>query len=221
MPSGDLDRMPEERRRRLVRTAATEFAQAGYEAASLNRIIQACGLSKSSFYHFIESKEALFDLVVADLSAALVSELDVPTAEQLQAGEFWPMVSALFDRVLASLEADESYAALGRIYYLSGAPHGAGGAVSRSLASVESWVRGMLEIGRNSGAVRTDLPVELQAQLVFAVLRALDEWSVRHLDSIPAEQWTGILLAQKAAIRRLLEADASANPDAPEGKQHR
>jgi hypothetical protein len=34
---------------RLLRAAAQEFAQAGYEHASLNRVIRACGMSKSSF----------------------------------------------------------------------------------------------------------------------------------------------------------------------------
>jgi hypothetical protein len=61
--------------------------------------------------------------------------------------------------------------------------------------------------------VRTDLPVELQSQLVFAMLRALDEWSIRHLDTVPAEQWPSILLAQKAAIRRLLEAQEPTQDD--------
>lgn len=208
MPAGDVDRMPPERRRRLVRTAATEFATAGYEAASLNRIIHACGLSKSSFYHFIASKQDLFALVVADLSTTLVDELDLPEPERFQAGEFWPTVDALFDRVTSTLQSDDAYAALGRIYYLSGAPEDAGSVVNRALASVESWVHAVLEAGRRSGAVRTDLPVQLQARLVFAVLRALDEWSVQHLDIIPAEQWPNLLLAQKATLRRLLEPDA-------------
>ena len=36
---------------------------AGYERASLNRIVKSCGLSKSSFYHFVASKQELFGLV--------------------------------------------------------------------------------------------------------------------------------------------------------------
>ena len=49
---------------RLLRAAADEFAQAGYEQASLNRIIRACGMSKSSFYHYVDSKEQLFERVL-------------------------------------------------------------------------------------------------------------------------------------------------------------
>jgi len=35
-------------------------------------------MSKSSFYHYLGSKEALFDTVVTEVGAALVDSLDVP-----------------------------------------------------------------------------------------------------------------------------------------------
>ena len=59
---------PPERHRLLFETAAREFAAHGFENASLNAIIRACGLSKSSFYHFFASKEALFDRVVVTIA---------------------------------------------------------------------------------------------------------------------------------------------------------
>lgn len=207
MPAGDIDRMPVERRRRLVRTAAAEFATAGYDAASLNRIIQACGLSKSSFYHVFASKQDLFTLVVADLASELADAVGAPEPDAFSADRFWPTIDALFDRLMLVLQADPAYAALGRMFYLSGTPDDAGSAVNQALASVESWVRRVLESGRQSAAVRDDLPVALQSRLVFSVLRALDEWSVRNIDSIPAQEWPNLMIAQKAALRRLLEPD--------------
>lgn len=206
MPAATIERMPEERRHRLVRTAASEFATAGYDSASLNRVIQACGLSKSSFYHYIASKEELFALVVADLSGALVNEVGVPDPDAFAGQQFWPTAEALVDRMMVALQSDDAYAALGRMFYLSGVSDGE--TVVRSLAAVESWVHAVLEVGRRSGEVRDDLPVGLQSRLVFAVLRALDEWAVQHLDTILVEQWPDVLVAQKTAIRRLLAADA-------------
>lgn len=197
------------RRQLLVRTAATEFAAAGYDSASLNRIIRKCGLSKSSFYHVIASKEELFSLVVADLSGSLVGEIEVPAPELFAGGNFWPAVDELFDRTMRALQSDDVYACLGRMYYLPGAPGTDGSQVGSALASVASWVRALLDVGRGSGAVRTDLPVELQSRLLLTVLRALDEWAVSQLEVIPPEQWAELMQAQKAAIRRLLATDAA------------
>lgn len=205
MPTENFERMPVERRRHLVRTAAAEFAAAGYDRASLNRIIQACGLSKSSFYHYLSSKEQLFGLVVADLSGTLVSQVEIPSPEEFVQDGFWPTVDELFDRLMVTLQEDEAYAALGRMFYLTDVPDDADNAVGRALASVESWVQGVLTAGRDAGSIRTDLPVALQAHLVFAVLRALDEWSVGHLDSLPATELPGVMAAQKGVLRRMLE----------------
>jgi AcrR family transcriptional regulator len=205
MPTENFERMPVERRRHLVRTAAAEFAAAGYDRASLNRIIQACGLSKSSFYHYVSSKEQLFGLVVADLSGSLISQVEIPSPDEFVEGGFWPTVDQLFDRLMVTLQTDEAYAALGRMFYLTDVPDDADNAVGRALASVESWVQQVLDAGRNAGSVRTDLPVGLQAQLVFAVLRALDEWSVSQLDSVPPDELPGVIAAQKGILRRMLE----------------
>lgn len=205
MSAGNIERMPTERRRHLVRTAAAEFAAAGYDRASLNRIIQICGLSKSSFYHYVLSKEQLFGLVVADLSGALIRDVEIPAPEEFAGDRFWAAVDQLFDRMLVTLQTDESYAALGRMYYLSDAPSDADNAVSRALASVATWVTRVLDVGRADSSVRDDLPVELQARMVFAVLRALDEWAVGQLETIQVDKLPGIIAAQKSTIRRMLE----------------
>jgi hypothetical protein len=42
-----------------------------------------------------------------------------------------------------------------------------------------AWPR--LAVGRACGAVRDDLPASLQAELVFALLQAMDRWSLRHM----------------------------------------
>jgi hypothetical protein len=39
---------------------------------------------------------------------------------------------------------------------------------------------GVLEVGRSCGAVRTDLPVALQATLATDVVQSLDRWSLEH-----------------------------------------
>lgn len=184
MPTGDLARMPADRRRRLVRTAAAEFASAGYERASLNKIIKACGMSKSSFYHVFDAKQDLFDLVVADLSAELGATLDVPSPDAFEGPGFWSAAEALW-RAMATTAADEALLALGRMFHLSNTPDGARGAVTATLEAVRTWLAAVLERGRTAGAVRADLPLELQTELVFSILQTFDAWTLQHGDLPP------------------------------------
>lgn len=48
----------------LILEALKEFAEKGFDAASLNQIIKRAGISKGSFYHHFHGKEELFNSVI-------------------------------------------------------------------------------------------------------------------------------------------------------------
>lgn len=194
--------MPPERRHRLVRIAAAEFASAGYEQASLNKIIKACGLSKSSFYHVFDAKQDLFDLVVSDLLAELRTKITVPSPDAFAGDQFWPAAARAWNALLASA-ADEALLALGRMFHLGNAPAPARGTVTETLAVVRTWLRDVLAQGREAGEVRSDLPLDLQEELVFAVLQAFDAWTLARTDLSPADL-SDLAEAQWATVRRVL-----------------
>jgi AcrR family transcriptional regulator len=192
--------MAPDRRRRLIRVAAEEFAGAGYEHASLNVIIRRCGMSKSSFYHVISSKQELFDRVVRDLAAELAERIRIPAPEELAGPAFWPGIEALFARLLEAAAEDEAMVALGRMLYGPGAADEP--ATGATWTAVEDWIAAALRVGRGSGVVRDDLPPTLQRRLIFAVLRAMDEWSLTDPDAVDAPE--ALAGAQYDAIKRLL-----------------
>ena len=194
------------RRRSLLAAAAAEFAQAGYQRASLNRVIGECGMSKSSFYHYFDSKEALFDAVVDECGTALLDALDPPDPADLESG-FWEAVSDLTGRLaeLSQRSGEDRWSVdFGRIFALEDAPPG--GALDRARGALDTWLTAALAAGRRSGAVRDDLPAALQAHLALVVLRAMDEWTLRHLDTLTAAEIEQVVTAQLDALRRLLAA---------------
>ncbi len=187
---------------RLLRAAADEFAQAGYEQASLNRIIRACGLSKSSFYHYVASKEQLFERVLWAYGPTLIDILELPSEEEL-ARDFWGELDGIVERLAAAGTQDPIYALIGRMCYLPGAPSGEKTALGQGFAKVLAWLHRAIQVGRQARAVRDDLPVELQAQVVLAVLRVFDEWSLTRMPA-GGEAQQRLIEAQLAAIQRLI-----------------
>lgn len=202
MPSAAFERMPAERRDLLLRTAAREFAAAGYERASLNRVIRVCGLSKSSFYHVISSKEELFDVVVRDLGAALATAVAIPSPDEFRDGRFWARTERLLADIAAA-SADDAFLALGRMFSLS-TPDDAAESVRSALAAIESWLDSVLAIGREHGDVRDDLPIGLQRTVTFAVLRAMDDWTLANAADLDPRELERLVDAQFATLRRLL-----------------
>lgn len=189
-----------ERRRALLETAAAEFAQAGYERASLNRVLQAQGMSKSSFYHYFASKEALFGAVIADLGREIADALEVPGAEALT-GDFWGEVGALTERLGEGTPAFMRFAAL---FYLPDAPAGPGSPLAAARSAIDGWIDRALAVGREAGAIGDRMPVGLQRHLCKAVLWAMDEWTVEHLETLSPEELEALPGAQLDALKRLL-----------------
>jgi AcrR family transcriptional regulator len=204
MTARDLSTMNPERRQALLETAAREFASAGYEGASLNRIIRACGMSTSSFYHYLDSKEALFDTVVREAATALRRDLAIPNPERLAGPDFWDQIARLGDRLLALSGERAWYVDFGRLFYLPDAPAGASREVQAILGQVTGWLREVLTVGRKEGAVRDDLPASLQTGLTLAVLSTLDRWALTALDDLDPGSIEDLSRLQLDLIKRLL-----------------
>jgi AcrR family transcriptional regulator len=52
--------LPEEKRNTIINAAIDEFAEYGFEASSINRIVANSGISKGSFYQYFEDKMDVF-----------------------------------------------------------------------------------------------------------------------------------------------------------------
>jgi AcrR family transcriptional regulator len=60
MPKQTFLNLPEEKRKVIVNAAIYEFAEFGFEASSINRIVANSGISKGSFYQYFEDKMDVF-----------------------------------------------------------------------------------------------------------------------------------------------------------------
>lgn len=196
--------MAQKRRLRLLEVAAREFAEVGFERASLNTIIRTCRMSKSSFYYYFESKQVLFDLVIEEAAAALAKDLKAPDPASLAASDFWVRIEAFGAHVLAVSERRVWYLHLAKLFYLPDRSADASPALQRVLAEVADWLTRVLAAGRTCGAVRDDLPATLQAELVFAVLQAMDRWAMQHIQKFDDGTRQKLLAQQFAALRSLL-----------------
>jgi AcrR family transcriptional regulator len=62
-------------RRELVAVATRLFADRGYEATSIENVLDAAGVSRGALYHHFPGKEALFEAVLEDFEAQLAAEV--------------------------------------------------------------------------------------------------------------------------------------------------
>lgn len=73
MPKQTFLNLPEEKRNVIVNAAIDEFAEYGFEGASINRIVANSGISKGSFYQYFEDKRDVFMYLLAVLEQEKVA----------------------------------------------------------------------------------------------------------------------------------------------------
>jgi AcrR family transcriptional regulator len=69
-----------EKREAIVAEAAKLFAARGFDGASLAELAEACGMSKSLFYHYYPSKEQILFAVMDGHMEALLTAIDAAPA---------------------------------------------------------------------------------------------------------------------------------------------
>ncbi|SCY75851.1 TetR/AcrR family transcriptional regulator [Desulfoluna spongiiphila] len=92
-----FEKIPIEKRERILRAAAREFAGQGFASANINVIAKKAGISIGSMYNYFESKEALF-LTLNDLSYHLIDA--ILAATDLEEGSLFDK----FERLLRSVQ---------------------------------------------------------------------------------------------------------------------
>lgn len=69
-----FERLPEEKKDRILQAARTEFIRYPYEKTSINRILAEAGIPKGSFYQYFDDKADLFSLCTCAVYKKLIEE---------------------------------------------------------------------------------------------------------------------------------------------------
>ncbi|MFT8872266.1 MAG: TetR/AcrR family transcriptional regulator [Sporolactobacillus sp.] len=65
MPNKTFDRLPDEKKDAVIQVALKEFTAHDFTSASLNDIIAGIGIAKGSFYRYFNTKQDLYDYLIA------------------------------------------------------------------------------------------------------------------------------------------------------------
>lgn len=115
-----FDRIPVEKRERILEAAAYEFAGKGYTAANINTIAEAASISVGSMYKYFESKSDLY-LEVVNLGLSLIQNAlqpilgaEVPLEQKVDSildaifvsAEEQPLMNRLYNRFTSESDSE-------------------------------------------------------------------------------------------------------------------
>ncbi len=199
-----FDNLDARKQEAILKAAGEEFAEKGFEGASINRIIQRSGMSKGSVYYYFEDKADLFATVIERGTQRVMEEVGWPSLEVLGPDEFWNALLELTHRSVDFVRRDEWWIRMARSFHRLRHEVGAGPAVQRLEEMGRSWWRSIVRRGQDLGVIRTDLPLDLLVEIVMGADEGGDRWMMDHWDQLERSGLDEIVDARVDLLRDML-----------------
>ncbi|HEX6386019.1 MAG TPA: TetR/AcrR family transcriptional regulator [Anaerolineae bacterium] len=204
MPRPRFEKLPKQKKERILEAAAREFAAHGFEGASLNQILEQAQISKGAAYYYFDDKVDLYSTVVERYSQDLLGETG-PVIEQLTAETYWDTIADLYRRQFnITYEKPWIFGVVKSTRGLSEAAR-THQRLAQLFQQVQSLLADLIHKGQTLGVVRTDLPADLLLPLVTAVDDVHDQWLLQHWEDVDHLQIESMVQRMVNLWRRLLE----------------
>jgi TetR/AcrR family transcriptional regulator, cholesterol catabolism regulator len=155
----------------ILRAAAELFRERGFHGASVQDIAARVGMRKGNLYNYVSSKEELLLLLVEEPATALLDEIARLRARREPPERVWRRLVELQVRIFAEYyPAPFIYLELTREQRRSRFP--------RWDAEYLEHLIGILADGRDGGAYRDDLDVEVAARGIMGITAWMSGWYV-------------------------------------------
>jgi AcrR family transcriptional regulator len=145
------------------------FAERGYDAASMDDVARAAGITKASIYHHVASKEALLARGLERALAALFAVFD-ERAREGPAGERLAAIVRRVAEVTMSMRSEVSV-----LFRVRGNSATERHAMDRRRA-FDAQVTELVKAAQAEGSVRSDIDAGLLVRLIFGMSNSLIEW---------------------------------------------
>jgi len=177
-----------EKRARLFSVASAEFAQHGFAQASLNRIISEIGMSKSSFYHYFDSKTDLFTQTLNQSMAPFIAARDSFDIDLITAETFWPTVQMMTREMAHMANRSPEMVMVGKMFYRSRENPEEQALTTELMTLTTEWMAALIRRGQVLGLLRTDLPESFVIDMLMSLGMATDRWLLAHWEDFTDEE---------------------------------
>ena len=154
----------------LLAVVVGQFNDRGYDATSMEDLARATGLTKSSVYHHVASKEELLRLAVSRALDALFAVLDEPQSAR---GSAVQRLENVVRRSVDVLAAELPYVTL--LLRVRGNTGAERWALERR-REFDRRLAGLVQDAIDAGDVRDDLDPRLVTRLLFGSVNSVAEW---------------------------------------------
>ena len=156
----------------LLDVAVAVFNERGYDGTSMEDLARAAGITKSSIYHHVKSKEELLERGVNRALDALNGSLDAMEAASVEVSALERVEQAVFHAVEILVEELPYVTLLLRVRGNTEAER----AAQARRREIDRRFAGFVERAVAEGSLRADVDPHLASRLVFGMVNSVAEW---------------------------------------------
>jgi AcrR family transcriptional regulator len=213
MATSRFANLDEDKQQAILQAAAEEFAAKGFEAASINQIIENAGISKGSMYYYFEDKADLYTTTVKEGIEKMVAQSGGFDIDALQADTFWEQVLDYSHRSMPQLSDNPVFIELARIYFEE-VESGENPEIIEPIDEfANNWTRRFIERGQELGVIRTDLPIAYLVRMVNAVGKEGDRMALETVEEEGIDAAEELVEKEIGMMRRMLAPEFRTEDD--------
>jgi AcrR family transcriptional regulator len=180
----------------LLAVTVGVFNDRGYDGTSMEDLARAAGISKSSIYHHVRSKEELLRLAVGRALDGLFAILDEPAARE---GRSVDRLEHVVRRTTEVLLSELPYVTL--LLRVRGNTAAEQWALSRR-RDFDHRVADLVRAAAEAGDLRADIRPRLATRLLFGMVNSIAEWYHPAGETAAADIADAVVLLAFAGLRR-------------------
>lgn len=175
MPKETFYNLPEAKRQLIEDVAITEFAEYGFDKASINRIVATTKIAKGSFYQYFEDKKDLFSHLMQCLADKKLSFMS-PVLANPDGHDFFTILEALYHSGLAFAKEYPKAALIANQYYTN-KEHPVLKEIFKNNAELAGrYYSNLLDTAINNGDVRPDINQDFVIHILISINTSIFEY---------------------------------------------
>ncbi len=187
MPTKRFDNINPERKKKILDTARLEFIRNGYDGASLNTIVRGAEISKGSLYYYFEDKTDIYLTVLKHEMEQMIGKIGgILTGEFTD--DFWGDIERYFKNAMKFISENPDFLRLAQgLSRLSATAYNNESFKELYDIGLVKTVE-ILKRGQDMGEVRTNIPIELLATILYKLGETLDYWLLEQWEKFTPEE---------------------------------
>lgn len=168
MPKVTFLNLPDDKRQMIEEVAIAEFANFGFDNASVNRIVEECQIAKGSFYQYFEDKKDLYKYLINRMGQEKIKFMS-PVLSNPTSVDFFTLMGAMYQSGLEFGKANPKAAILGN-QLIKNKEHPVHKEIfEESKGTAEDFFRPLLQLAISRGEVNSNIDLGFVSFILVAL----------------------------------------------------